>query len=204
MTALVVAAPPSATESPDTGDLVGILALLVLVVLLLAAMRRGWRRRAAASAVDVPAPAVAPPTTDAAHVLGPVAATYVSTVVAERPLDRVVAHGLGERSSAEVDVRADGVLVRRVGAPNLFVPAEDLVAIGTAGGMAGKFVGGDGLVVLRWRAPGGSVTLDTGLRTRRRGERATLLDAVRALGPATAPATTTGGPRPAPALEENP
>lgn len=199
---LLTTPPPSATEPPDAGDVVGILVLVALVVVLLVAMRRAWRRRAATSAVEVPAPADAPAHGDVPTLLGPVAATYVTTSLAERPLERVVAHGLGERSAAEVEVRPDGVLVRRTGAPDVFVPVHDLVAAGTAGGMAGKFVGGEGLVVIRWHAPGGSVTLDTGLRTRRREERATLLDAVRALLPA--PATTTGGPAQAPAPEEKP
>lgn len=165
-------------------DALGIAALVALAVVLLLGMRSGWHRRAATSAAVVPALAAAPP--DLAPVrFGPVAATYVSTTVAGDWLDRVVAHDLGVRSAASVSVVDAGVLVARTGARDLFVPAADLLGAGRSPGMAGKVVGGQGLVVLRWRAAaadgGPGTELETGLRTRHGADRTPLAQAVDAL-----------------------
>ena len=69
-----------------------------------------------------------------------------------------------------MQVRDAGVLLRRRGAPDVLVPRAALRAVGTSGGMAGKVVGGDGLVVLTWTThpvPADDERgLDTGLRMR--------------------------------------
>ena len=111
----------------------------------------------------------------------PIEATYVSSTVAGDWLERVVAHDLGVRSRAVVRVFAGGVRIERDGAADLFVPADALRAVGTAPGMAGKYVGGDGLVVLTWQLPDDGASLDTGLRPRRAEDRAALLTAAGAL-----------------------
>ena len=151
----------------------------VLAVVALSAMAVGWRHRVRATA-DVPAPPAVP----AEDALGAartaeLAATYVSTTRAGDWLDRVGAHGLGVRSAATVQVRDAGVVVRRRGAPDVFVPRGSLRAVGTSGGMAGKVVGGEGLVVLTW-APDPATDargLDTGLRLRHAHEADQLLSA---------------------------
>ena len=156
----------------------------IFVVLLALAgwgMWRGWRRRARASVAAVPAiPAVPDDLGDTR--LGPLEATYVSSTTAGDWLDRVAAHDLGSRSAAEVEVHDTGVLLRRRGATDVFVPAARLRAVGTAPGMAGKFMGGEGLVVLTWDS-GADRVLDTGLLVRHRSERPALVEAVRALIP---------------------
>lgn len=85
-------------------------------------------------------------------------------------------------------VHRSGVLIARQGAPDLFVPASALEAVSLAPGMAGKFVGQDGLVVLTWTVPAAGdapeTRLDTGLRTPIAPDRATLLNAARELLPA--------------------
>ena len=154
----------------------------IFVVLLALAgwgMWRGWQRRARASALAVPA---IPPVPDdlGATRLGPLEATYVSSTTAGDWLDRIAAHDLGNRSAAQVEVHDAGVLLRRRGAADVFVPAERLRTVGTAPGMAGKFMGGEGLVVLTWDT-GTDRVLDTGLLVRHRGERPALVAAVRAL-----------------------
>lgn len=155
-----------------------VLALLALGLLLL--MRRGWVRRRDAG--DVPAPPAVPGDDALGRTLGgPVDAVYVSTTRATSSFDRVVPHGLGVRSPALVRVHERGVVVDRTGAPDLFVPADALTAVGTAPGMAGKVVGGDGLVVVEWRL--GDLAVRTGLLTRRRADREPLLGALRALAP---------------------
>ncbi len=162
------------------------LSITVLVLLLALVgwgMWHGWRRRTRASEQAVTALPAVPDELGATR-LGPLEATYVSSTTAGDWLDRVSAHDLGARSRAQVEVHDSGVLLRRSGAADVFVPAGLLRDVHTAPGMAGKFVGGDGLVVLTWAAAAGRL-LDTGLLVRHRDERPALLDAVRALLPAT-------------------
>ncbi len=155
-----------------------VLVLLVLLGLALHGMRHGWRARARRTAGWVAAVPVRPGDLGARRA-APVEATYVSSTRAGEPLERVVAHDLGVRSAALVHVHDTGVLVKRTGAEDLFVPAADLRAVGTAPGMAGKVVGGRGLVVLTWQADGARI--DTGLRLRRRADQPTLLAAAASL-----------------------
>ncbi len=144
-------------------------------------MWRGWRNRARSSATAIPALPDAPKDIGPTR-LGPLEATYVSSTTAGDWLDRVAAHGLGARSSAQVEVHDAGVLLRRQGVADVFIPSAALRAVGTAPGMAGKFMGGDALVVLTW-SPAGDHLLDTGLLVRHRSERPALVEAVQALIP---------------------
>jgi hypothetical protein len=167
-------------------------AVTVLVLALVATgalwgMRAGWRHRGERTAAVVPVlppvpppgdPSLGTPTTPALD------ATYVSSTVAGDWLDRVVAHDLGVRSRAVVQVFAGGVRIERPGATDVFVPAGALRGARTTPGMAGKYVGGEGLVVLTWQPPGADGALDTGLRLRRAQDRTVLLDAARALAAA--------------------
>ncbi|WP_454048537.1 PH-like domain-containing protein [Cellulomonas sp. Marseille-Q8402] len=142
--------------------------LVVLGLALLAGMAKGWRRLQRGPA-EVPAPPAVPDDADLGAARSEAFdATYVSSTRAGDWLDRVGAHGLGVRSVATVQVHDAGVVVRRRGAPDVFVPRASLRAVGTSGGMAGKVVGGEGLVVLTWAPDAGRDPrgLDTGLRLR--------------------------------------
>ncbi|HEY8718748.1 hypothetical protein [Pengzhenrongella sp.] len=162
--------------------------LTVLVLGVLAAMFVGWRHRAQRTGLAVPELPAVPARDDAA--LGEprtesLAAIYVSTTTSGDWLDRIVAHDLGARSGAVVRVFDAGIRIERHGARDLFIPADAVRGVGTAPGMAGKVVGGHGLVVVTWQAPGpGAVLLDTGLRLRRGVDRTPLTDAVGAFVPA--------------------
>ena len=145
-------------------------------------MWRGWHRLVRESAAVVPSVPAVPDDLGATR-LGPLEATYVSSTTAGDWLGRVAAHDLGSRCAAQVEVHDAGVLLRRRGASDLFVPAERLRAVATAPGMAGKFMGGDGLVVLTWDPGAAAAALDTGLLVRHRDERPALVAAVRALIP---------------------
>ncbi len=128
---------------------------------------------------------------------GPLEAVYVSTTLHGDWLARVGAHGLGDRSRALVSVHDGGsghdnapgydggVLVERDGADDLWLPVGSIRSAGLAPGMAGKYVGADGLVVLTWAVPEAdgvpAALVDTGLRTRRAEDRGGLVDAVRYL-----------------------
>jgi hypothetical protein len=172
--------------------LVALAVFLVLYVTLI-----GRRRLAQRTTTLVPAPPAVPGTnaapgavSDGADGVGPVRfgpleAVYVSTTLHGDWLARVGAHGLGDRSRALVSVHAGGVLIERDGADDLWVPVTAIRSAGLAPGMAGKYVGADGLVVITWAVPeadGVAATLvDTGLRTRRAEDRGGLVDAVRYL-----------------------
>ena len=163
------------------------IAVLVAVLLLAyVAMRAGWRRRTARAAVVVPELPVAP-TLDAPG-LGPFEATYLATAVAEDRLARVAAHGLAVRARALVEVHDEGVLVRRRGAADLFLPVGAIGAVTRASGMAGTALGADRVVVLRWQL--GGVTVDTGLLPRHPDDAARLVAEV---GARLLPAGTPGG-----------
>ncbi|MET0789417.1 MAG: hypothetical protein ABWY33_09255 [Cellulomonas sp.] len=167
--------------------------VLVLVVLLVFwGMRAGWQARTRRSAALVPDLPAAPADPGAVR-LGPLDATYVSTTRAGDWLDRVTAQGLGVRSPAQVTVFDAGVRIARQGATDLFVPAAAVRGATGAPGLAGKVVGGEGVVVLTWQADAADPRgLDTGVRPKHAADRARLVDALTQL--------TTGG---SPAQEEN-
>ncbi|MCF4120751.1 hypothetical protein L1785_07150 [Antribacter sp. KLBMP9083] len=163
---------------------VGIWVVLGLALLLL--VLTGRRRLAQRTRAVVPVPPAAPaPEALGALRAGPVEAVYVSSTLAGDWLARVGAHGLGDRAAARVTVHDAGVLVEREGADDVFAPVATLRGAGLAPGMAGKYVGADGLVVITWEVPAAdgveAALLDTGLRTRRATDRGTLVDAVRHL-----------------------
>ncbi|WP_232820388.1 hypothetical protein [Brachybacterium sp. YJGR34] len=155
-------------------QLVPVLLLAALFVLALAAMAWGWRRRGRSQS-HLPAPEHAALAARGEEIAaGPFEAVYVDTVLADQPLERVVAHGLGQRARAAVSVGDGGSWrLEREGAADLTIPAPALAEVTSAPGMAGKFIGGDGLLVLRWRL--GDQLLDTGLRLARRADHDLLL-----------------------------
>lgn len=167
------------------------IALLVVlaVFLVLFVTLIGRRRLAQRTTTVVPVPPL-PTQTPGDVRFGPVEAVYVSTTLHGDWLARVGAHGLGDRSHAAVTVHdggpgQSGVLIERDGADDLWVPVETIRSAGLAPGMAGKYVGTDGLVVLTWAVPEADgvapALVDTGLRTRRAEDRGSLVDAVRHL-----------------------
>jgi hypothetical protein len=171
-----------------------ILAIVLLVVLaiflVLFVAVIGRRRLAQRTTTLVPVPPPVPGGEQSAEQMGPVRfgpleAVYVSTTLHGDWLARVGAHGLGDRSHALVSVHDGGVLVERDGADDLWLPVTAIRSAGLAPGMAGKYVGTDGLVVLTWAVPEAdgvaAALVDTGLRTRRAEDRGGLVDAVRYL-----------------------
>lgn len=95
--------------------------------------------------------------------------TYVTTTRAGDHTQRVIARGLGKRTTAIVVVRTDGVLLDRRGAPTLFIPARQLDDVRRT----------SSLVVIGWTH--GGVALETGLRMRNAAERDRLTDRISAL-----------------------
>ncbi|WP_434994153.1 hypothetical protein [Arthrobacter sp. Ld5] len=151
---------------------------VAIIVVIVALMGLGWRNRLRRQA-DVPAPPEPP--SDPGPVLYEAEGQYVATTTAGDWLDRIAVHGLGLRGNAVASVHRDGVLIARTGARTVFIPRADLTSVQLAGGMTGKFVEKEGLVILTWRL--GTHGVDTGFRTRHAAHKAQLLAAASALVP---------------------
>jgi len=157
----------------------GIWVVIGLAILLVIFVGFRHRRREGRSLVPrVPAvPVVAGVPDLGTQLLPPVRATYVSSTLSGDWLARVSTPELGERASATLSVHEAGVVIERPGPGTLFIPAAAVRGAGTSSGMAGKFVGHEGLDVITWLAPD-DVLLDTGLRLARRDDRPALREAV--------------------------
>ena len=87
---------------------------------------------------------------------------YVATTFADRPLDRVIAHGLAHRGHASLSVDEAGLQIQRTGERGLIIPRTDLIRVSTGSAVIDRAVEKDGLVVVRWRL--GSTELETHFR----------------------------------------
>jgi hypothetical protein len=87
---------------------------------------------------------------------------YVATTFADRPLDRVSAHGLGFAGKAFVDVSDQGVSVYRIGERSFRIDSSALLNLNRSSGVIDKVVEKDGLLSLRWIL--GATELETHLR----------------------------------------
>lgn len=139
--------------------LLPVIVLFGVLVLAYLGMWLGWRRRGRKHDLPplVPAPAVAdlPP----AKLQG--GARYFGTTISGDWLDRVVARGLGARSSARLSLSAEGIDVIRL-AGSFRIPADALRGARHDQGAAGKVVPPHGLLVVTWAH--GDLLLDTGFR----------------------------------------
>ncbi|MCD0481194.1 hypothetical protein LO771_01890 [Streptacidiphilus sp. ASG 303] len=132
--------------------------LVLLVVLVYWLMRQGWNWR---STLQSDLPPLPEPPEDPGPVLLTATGRYHGTTRAGEWLERIVAHGLGARSLAELTLTERGLLARRPGAGDLWIPAGDLAGARTDSGIAGKVVP-SGLLVVTWRL--GDTRLDSGFR----------------------------------------
>ncbi len=160
-----------------------VLITLAVIAAVIALMLLGWRNRLRRQS-EVPAPVPVPADEHGQPVLGapigvPYEGVYVCTTTAGDWLDRIAAHRLGIRTNAELEVHGAGVLFGRHGAPDLFIPAADLVSVSRTSGMAGKFVEKDGLLVISWML--GTMAVDTGFRPRYHQELLEIIAAINAL-----------------------
>ncbi|MFD7511393.1 hypothetical protein ACFV5N_18935 [Streptomyces sp. NPDC059853] len=157
--------------------------LLLLVALVYWLMREGWKWRGSLQGdlPELPAPPEAPG--DARLRL---TGRYHGSTTAGQWLDRIVAHGLGARSRAELTLTAEGITVERTGAPGFLIPADRVRGARLDKGIAGKVLTEGGLLVITWEH--GDRLLDSGFRSDRADEHAAW---VQALQPAT---TAPAGP----------
>ena len=138
---------------------VPVVVLFVLLFLGYLGMWAGWRRRSRKH--DLPPLPAAPPVADLPPAKLQAGARYFGTTVSGDWLDRVVAQGLGARSSARLSLSAEGLDVIRL-AGSFRIPAEALRGARHDQGIAGKVVPPHGVLVVTWQH--GDLTLDTGFR----------------------------------------
>jgi hypothetical protein len=147
--------------------------LALLIAFFIRQMMRGWLRRAQRQAELI---GRLPPLPDS---VGPaiIPATkglYVGSTLAELDslrasgssaswLDRIAVGDLGFRSKATLTRYPEGIMVQRIGASPIWIPDENITAIRTERGIAGKVLTHDGILAIRWRLPSGT-EIDTGFR----------------------------------------
>ncbi|MDT0308765.1 hypothetical protein RM780_17610 [Streptomyces sp. DSM 44917] len=161
-----------------------VIGLLLFIALVYWLMREGWKWRATLQG-DLP-PLPAPPEEPGEPRLR-LTGRYHGSTTAGRWLDRIVAHGLGTRSRAEMTLTAEGVTVLRPGAADFHIPSGSLRGARPEKGIAGKVLTEGGLLVITWEH--GGRLLDSGFRSDRAAEHAAWIDALGAPPALTAPGT---------------
>jgi hypothetical protein len=150
----------------DAPTWVPVAILFGILLLAYVGMWRGWRRRGRKH--DLPPLVACPeePRDEASRRELPEArlqssGRYFGTTTSGDWLDRVVARGLGARSSCRLSLSAEGLDVIRP-AGSFRIPAAALRGARLDQGIAGKVVPPHGLLVVTWQH--GDYLLDTGFR----------------------------------------
>ncbi|MET8697066.1 hypothetical protein GT028_21200 [Streptomyces sp. SID2999] len=150
------------------GWLVG-LALFVALVYWL--MREGWKWRGTLQS-DLPELPEVPDSLGAEKLT--LSGRYHGSTTAGQWLDRIVAHGLGSRSRAELTLTDEGLAVERPGATDFFIPLQALRGARLDKGIAGKVLTEGGLLVVTWAH--GEKLIDSGFRSDHAAEHTTWVD----------------------------
>lgn len=135
------------------------LIIVGIIILALTGMYFGWRalvRRSAGFVAPDPVPSIVGD--EVAFVVG----LYVATTLAEKPFERVAAHGLGFRARTTMAVTHDGIAVDLKGRDPFFIARSSVLAVQRATWAIDKAVEPGGLVVVTWRL--GETELDSYFR----------------------------------------
>lgn len=76
--------------------------------------------------------------------------SYVSTVFANKPLERLVSHGLLHRGKVDLVARADGIQVKRLGEASFAIPASAITDVARATATIDRGVEQSGLLAISW------------------------------------------------------
>lgn len=161
MTLIELAAEQKSAEVTDWAARLGWVAgLLLFIALVYWLMRQGWKWRGSLQSglPDLPTAPGAP-----GAPLLTMSGRYHGSTTAGQWLDRIVAHGLGTRSRAELTLTDAGLDVVRPGARDFFVPAGQLRGARLDKGIAGKVLAEGGLLVVTWEH--GGTLIDSGFRS---------------------------------------
>ncbi|RDS65110.1 hypothetical protein [Streptomyces sp. M7] len=183
-----LAADQKSAEVTDWAARVGwVVGLGLFVALVYWLMREGWKWRGTLQG-DLPALPSAPDDPGPARLS--MSGRYHGSTTAGQWLDRVVAHGLGTRSRAELTLTDAGLDVVRPGAADFFVPADRLRGARLDKGIAGKVLTEGGLLVVTWAH--GDRLIDSGFRSDHAAEHTAWVDALNSM---TNDSTTEGAER---------
>ncbi len=133
--------------------------VLGFAVVLFALMALGWRARGRRQS-DIPAPKAVP--ADRGAEFGSFAGQYVATTIADEPLNRVTVHGLGFRGRVVVVPSEQGLLLRIVGSPEVWIARNAIRGIRRTTWTIDRIVERDGLHLVAWSL--GDRDVDTVLR----------------------------------------
>ncbi|MCP9959706.1 MULTISPECIES: hypothetical protein [Streptomyces] len=185
-----LAAEPRSAEVTDWTARLGWVGLLLLFVVLACwLMRQGWKWRDKVQSAVLPELPTAPEA--AGEPVLAMSGRYHGSTVAGQWLERIVAHGLGVRSRAELTLTDAGLRVVRPGAADFFVPADRLRGARLDTGIAGKVLTEGGLLVVTWAH--GDRLIDSGFRSDRAAEHPAWVTALNSLS--TQNTTTEGAAR---------
>jgi hypothetical protein len=189
-----LAAEPRSAEVTDwTARLGWVGVLLLFIALAYWLMRQGWKWRGSVQAAALPELPAAPDAPGEPTLT--MSGRYHGSTTAGQWLERIVAHGLGTRSRAELTLTDAGLDVVRPGATDFFIPADRLRGARLDKGIAGKVLTEGGLLVVTWAH--GDQLIDSGFRSDRAAEHAAWVTALTALSttPSTENTTTEGAAR---------
>ncbi|MFF8879242.1 PH-like domain-containing protein [Streptomyces flaveolus] len=158
---ILLAAGKESAEVTDWAARVGwVVGLGLFVALVYWLMREGWKWRSTLQG-DLPELPTAPDEPGPAKLT--MSGRYHGSTTAGQWLDRIVAHGLGTRSWAELTLTDAGLDVVRPGAADFFVPVAALREARLDKGIAGKVLTEGGLLIVTWAH--GDKLIDSGFRS---------------------------------------
>ncbi|MEV8587165.1 hypothetical protein AB0424_09540 [Streptomyces sp. NPDC051180] len=181
MTPLItIAAQAADQKSAEVTDWAGrigwVAGLLLFVAFVYWLMRQGWKWRGALQS-DLPELPAVPREPGAATLA--LSGRYHGSTTAGQWLDRIVAHGLGTRSRAELTLTDAGISVVRPGANDFLIPADALREARLDKGIAGKVLAEGGLLIVTWTH--GDKLLDSGFRSDRAAEHTAWVEAINSM-----------------------
>ena len=171
---ILLAAEKESAEVTDWAARIGwVVGLALFVALVYWLMREGWKWRGTLQG-DLPELHSAPDEPGPARLS--MSGRYHGSTTAGQWLDRIVAHGLGTRSRAELTLTDAGLDVVRPGAQDFFIPARALRGARLDKGIAGKVLTEGGLLVITWQH--GDRLIDSGFRSDHAAEHTEWVDAL--------------------------
>ena len=129
-----------------TRELIGFLMVSLVLIIAIFVGVSYRRKRIAESASFSPLPG--PETCEGMH------AFYVSTVFAENPLRRLLAHGLGPRGKAIVSVTDEGISICRKGERGFLISKQAVQGLGKSTATIDRAVEPGGLSSIYWSHDG--------------------------------------------------
>ncbi|MFD5159961.1 hypothetical protein ACFWMJ_18100 [Streptomyces hawaiiensis] len=174
---LLLAAEKESAQVTDWAARIGwVVGLALFVALVYWLMREGWKWRGTLQG-DLPELPVTPD--DPGPAKFTLSGRYHGSTTAGQWLDRIVAHGLGTRSRAELTLTDAGLDVVRPGASDFFVPAAALREARLDKGIAGKVLTEGGLLVVTWAH--GDRLIDSGFRSDHAAEHNEWVEAINSM-----------------------